>query len=132
MTNRRQQGMATVEFAIVGAVFLLLIFAVMELGLMMYTRNHVTNVAREAARYAALHGSAAPTPATVASIQSFVISHSEDLVNTDEITVTTTWLPNNNPGSVVRVQVQYPFPFAIPFIPADVMLLQGTSEMVVL
>jgi Flp pilus assembly protein TadG len=127
----REKGLATVEFAIVGAVFLLLIIAIMQLGLAMYSRNHVTNVVRDAARYAALHGSAAPTPATAASIQAYVMDHSSGLVDTSKITVTTTWLPNNNPGSAVRVQVEYPFPLTIPFVPEETLSLRSSSEMVI-
>jgi Flp pilus assembly protein TadG len=128
---RRQQGLATVEFAIVGAVFILLLIAIMQLGLVIYFDNHVTQVARDAARYAALHGSAAPTPATAASVQAYVMTHSDGLVDTADLTVTTTWIPNNNPGSVVQVQVQYPFPVTIPFVPADVLTLESTSQMTI-
>ncbi|GAA3532893.1 TadE/TadG family type IV pilus assembly protein [Zobellella aerophila] len=50
--THRQQGTTTVEFAIVGAVVFLVLFAVMEVGRLMYTWGLLNEVSRRAARLA--------------------------------------------------------------------------------
>ncbi|WP_375057913.1 TadE family protein [Zobellella sp. DQSA1] len=50
----RQSGTTTVEFAIVGAVVFLVLFAVMEVGRLMYTWNLLNEASRRAARLAAV------------------------------------------------------------------------------
>ncbi|NMP14875.1 TadE/TadG family type IV pilus assembly protein [Thalassotalea sp. Y01] len=50
--SKRQSGIYTVEFAIVGSVFLLLFFAAMEISRLMFTWNVLTEVSRRAARVA--------------------------------------------------------------------------------
>lgn len=48
----RQQGVTTVEFAIVGTVVFLVLFAVMEVGRLMYTWGVLNEASRRAARLA--------------------------------------------------------------------------------
>ncbi|MBD3586559.1 pilus assembly protein [Salinimonas sp. HHU 13199] len=50
--RRHQQGVYTVEFAIVGAVFFMVLFAVFEVGRLFFTWNVVTEVSRRVARLA--------------------------------------------------------------------------------
>ena len=52
MKLNKQKGIYTVEFAIVGAVFFLLFFAVLEVGRLFYTWNVLTEASRRAARLA--------------------------------------------------------------------------------
>lgn len=51
-TNVRQRGMSTVEFAIVGAVFFMVLIAVIEVSRALYVWNGLTEVSRRAARVA--------------------------------------------------------------------------------
>lgn len=48
-----ERGQSTVEFALVALAFVLLVFALLELGRWAYLANAVTLVAQEAARFAA-------------------------------------------------------------------------------
>ena len=48
----KQQGVYTVEFAIVGAVFFLLLFAVIEVGRLFFVWNVLTEASRRGARLA--------------------------------------------------------------------------------
>lgn len=48
----RQKGLAVLEFAIVGSVVFLVLFAVMELGRLLYTWSVLNEVSRQAARVA--------------------------------------------------------------------------------
>jgi len=51
---KRQRGMTSVEFAIVGAVFFILLFAVIEFGRLMFVMNTLDEVTRRGARLAAV------------------------------------------------------------------------------
>jgi Flp pilus assembly protein TadG len=52
--ERGQNGTTTVEFAIVGAVTILLLFAVIEIGRAMFVLNTLGETTRRAARFAAV------------------------------------------------------------------------------
>ncbi len=58
----RMRGQGLAEFAIVVPFALLLIFGVISIGLWVFYQQQVTNVAREAARWAAIHSSTAICP----------------------------------------------------------------------
>jgi Flp pilus assembly protein TadG len=50
MKNKTQRGSAALEFAMVLPIFLLLVFAIFEFGLILYDKAVITNASREAAR----------------------------------------------------------------------------------
>ncbi|MGM0769074.1 MAG: TadE/TadG family type IV pilus assembly protein [Pseudomonadota bacterium] len=52
MNIRRQSGLHTVEFAIVGALFFILLFAAIEFGRLMFVWNTLDETSRRAARVA--------------------------------------------------------------------------------
>lgn len=52
--HKQQQGMATVEFAIVGLVVLVILFGAIEMARMMYTVNMLQEATRRGARMAAV------------------------------------------------------------------------------
>ena len=56
------RGQALVEFALVFPIALMVIFGVISVGLWVYFQQQVTNVAREAARFAAIHSSTSVCP----------------------------------------------------------------------
>jgi Flp pilus assembly protein TadG len=58
----RTRGQALVEFALVFPIFLLLLFAIISFGLYVFYNQQLSNAAREAARYAAVHSSTAQCP----------------------------------------------------------------------
>ncbi len=51
MKHKAQGGAAAVEFALVLPILLLLVFAILELGLLLYNKAVITNASREAARF---------------------------------------------------------------------------------
>jgi len=53
-TVKRQRGIYAVEFAIVGAVFLITLFMVIEFGRLLYTWNVLDEITRRGARLAAV------------------------------------------------------------------------------
>jgi Flp pilus assembly protein TadG len=66
MMKRYQRGTTVVEFAIVGALLLMLIFAVIETGRALFTLNMLTEATRRGARFAAVCPVGDPKPAQVA------------------------------------------------------------------
>jgi len=61
-------GQGLVEFALVVPFAVMLIFGVISLGLWVFYQQQVTNVAREAARFAAIHSSTAICPTAALAI----------------------------------------------------------------
>jgi TadE-like protein len=54
--RRHERGQGLAEFAIVLPVFLLIVFAIIDLGRVIWATDNITNAAREGARYASIHG----------------------------------------------------------------------------
>ncbi|MFH0343099.1 MAG: TadE/TadG family type IV pilus assembly protein [Chromatiales bacterium] len=52
--KNRQSGLATVEFAIIGMLFFIVLFAVIEFGRLLFTWNTLTEATRRGARVAAV------------------------------------------------------------------------------
>ncbi|MBI3751267.1 MAG: pilus assembly protein [Chloroflexi bacterium] len=52
----RDKGQGLVEFAIVLPVFLVLVFAALDVGRVIWAQDDLAHAAREAARYASVHG----------------------------------------------------------------------------
>jgi Flp pilus assembly protein TadG len=121
----------------------------------LYVYHYVSYAAREASRYAIVRGnecSGTGMPncpdATPAQIQTYV----EDLgfpgINSNDMTVNTTWLTASAtqpetwtacgttnacqaPGNQVKVQVIYSFPLRIPFVKNQTLNIASTSALVV-
>jgi Flp pilus assembly protein TadG len=53
-----EQGSAVVEFALVLPILLLIVFGIINFGVLLYNQSVITNAAREGARWAAIHSSA--------------------------------------------------------------------------
>lgn len=62
VVRRERRGQALVEFALVFPLASLVIFGIIVFGLYIFYQQQLTNVAREAARYAAIHSSQALCP----------------------------------------------------------------------
>jgi hypothetical protein len=121
MYQRLQSGTTTVEFAIVGAVALTLIFVVIEFGRILFTLNVLDEGARRATRVAAV---CAVGDAAIADAAVFVT-----LPRLTTANVVTEYLDDNGAAlgdpaggdypeiDYVRVRVvNYGFPVALPFI----------------
>ena len=142
-----EEGQSLAETAISAVGVLTLFFGVMEMSLALYTYHFLSDAARLATRYAIVRGSscsgfASACPASASDVQTFVKNLDFPGIVPANVTVTTTWpttgspctpssLPCNNPGNVVKVQVQYTFPLSIPFIPSSNLTMSSTSQMVI-
>lgn len=81
--TRAGVGQATVEFAIVSIIFLMIVLGTIDFGRAIYMYSELTNSVREGARYAQV------APTATSAIKSQVISKSPGLgLSTSDVTVT--------------------------------------------
>jgi Flp pilus assembly protein TadG len=123
----KERGQVLAETAVAMLAFAMFLFGVMQFGFLLYSYDTICNAAREGARYAMVHGSKSSSPATTTSVQSVVQGQA---IGLGTVTVSTTWTPNNHPGSVVQVQVTYAAPLTVPLVSTTVSL-SATSQMVI-
>jgi Flp pilus assembly protein TadG len=126
-----KDGAALVEFAFMALLFFTLIFAIIEFSRLMLMYHHVGNAAREGSRYAIVHGSSDNTSiADEQNVEDYVRSVSA--LDPNHVFVTTTWPNGNkNPGSPVKVTVDYTFNFNLPILFGSGIPLRSTSKMVI-
>jgi len=134
-TNRRglsrwSEGQSAVEFAIAVSGVLLLGLAITNFAMAISAYNFVCYGARDATRYAAVRGATSPTPVSSSDVRAFVVSEAAG-IDTSQLTVATTWSPDNHPNSTVAVQVQYNFQFQIPFVALSPVNLSSNSQLVI-
>jgi hypothetical protein len=119
-------GQALVEFALVIPIFLLILFAILQLGLLFGGQNSLVNAVREAARYAAPYRVVSGGDAT--STCPMVGDKLEDALRANPLTSDTvtrktdvieyTWEldPNGEYFVQVRVEAHYKFPLYVPLV----------------
>jgi Flp pilus assembly protein TadG len=112
-----ERGSVAVEYALCLPFLLALIYGIVEVSHYAYLRTTMANTAHDAVRYAAVHSSQAPSPATASTIKTYANNELSSLgLNPDGTggtTVTVTYTPDNSPGSTVKVSISYPF---VPFM----------------
>jgi Flp pilus assembly protein TadG len=128
--SKARRGSTLVESAIVAAVFLLLLAGIMEFGRLGFAYNAVSFAAQRAARYAAVRGSGSGHPASAADIQTAAKTYTAALDNT-KVTVTTTWTPDNHPGSTVQVKVSYAFATVLVPLSASTLTVHTTTRHII-
>jgi Flp pilus assembly protein TadG len=124
-------GQAMAEFALVLTPCLTLFFAIINFALALYCYDFVCYSAQQAVRYAVVHGSTATQPVSAAGVQTYVDGLVVGVLNTSALTVTTTWAPDNKPGSVVTVVVSYNFPPLTSLVSSVTIPLTRTAAMVI-
>lgn len=103
--GRGQRGSGMVEGALCFSAFVFITFGVMEFAMAIYGYNFCAYAAQDAARWASARGANYLTPAVPADVQTYVAKQAIGL--TGALNVTTTWQPDNKPGSTVQVTVGY-------------------------
>lgn len=115
LTNRLQRrhgprtGSAMVEFALVAIILLTLVIGIFEVGRTVWNYNTLAYAARQGSRYASVRSEmgASAYSVTPNPIDTVIYRNAAGL-DPGLLTVTKTWLPDNNPGSRVRITVTYP------------------------
>jgi Flp pilus assembly protein TadG len=125
------RGQAMAEFALVLTPCLALFFGIINFALALYCYDFVCYSAQQAVRYATVHGSTATQPVSAADVQTYADGLVAGALNTDSLTVTTTWAPNNKPGSVVTVVVSYNYPPLTSLVSSVTIPLTRTAAMVI-
>jgi Flp pilus assembly protein TadG len=118
-------GQATVEFALVLTVLVLLIYGVLEVSRLVFINSEVDNAAREATRYAAL------TPGATQAALVSVVNSKMALGDPNSVTVTGPNYPDG-PGNRcnfcrVQVTVTYQWTTLVPILRLGPLLLHSTS-----
>ncbi len=128
---RNRSGASFVEFGILASIFITLSFAIIDFGRMMWLNNTVEHVAAEGARYAAVRGANKSSPVGEDQVTTYVQDRATG-IPAEDMNISVTWSPNNNPGGSVTVLVTYNYEYIIGgmlgFDPVD---LEGRSTMIV-
>jgi len=109
-----ERGAVAVEFALLLPVVLLILFGIIDFGMMMYGREIVTNAAREGARAGIVQGPPKRTSGEITTIANNYLTGTG--VNQGDVTFTPTGAGLSNPNTLT-VAAQYSYNFLIPYIP---------------
>lgn len=112
-----ERGQTLVEFSIGLLVTLLLVFGAVEIGRAVFAHNTVANAAREAVRYAIVHGSNSPAPIGPQLndprmqnlVRRWCMGLQTNLVTTTCVWTNATGAVQNAPGAAVTLRVNYTF-----------------------
>ena len=124
-----ENGSAVIEFAVVIGVFVVILLATFELGMMLWEKNTIAAAAREGARFAIVRGSESGRTTDTAGVAAYVRGRA----GLAPIKVLTTWPASKDPGATVEVRVEYMHKPVSPLtgILQDSVALASTSRMVV-
>jgi hypothetical protein len=75
-STQPSRGQALVEFALIIPLFLVLLFAIFDFGRVVWANDALANAAREAARYAIVHGGSATTACPVGPLDPLKVAPS--------------------------------------------------------
>lgn len=127
-----REAVASIEFAIVGFAFFLMLFGIFELGRMASVQSTLSYGTNVAVRYAAVHGAASSDPATTASVAAKFAGAVAPILGGAAPTPSVTYSPNDDPGSIVTVAASTPWsPIAFASSFASVVLSAEASLVVV-
>ncbi len=129
--GRSHPAQAVAEFALVITPCLTLFFGIINFALALYCYDFVCYSAQQAVRYATVHGSTATTIVSSTDVTNYVHTLVVGVLNTSAMTVTTTWSPDNKPGSIVTVNVSYNFPPLTKLVSSVTIPLTRTAAMVI-
>jgi Flp pilus assembly protein TadG len=85
--RRDARGQSMVELALVLPVFILLLVAIFDLGHVVWANDTLSNAAREAARFAIVHGDKSTSPATKQNIKDVAIDWADNAGTVPTVTV---------------------------------------------
>ena len=131
-----EDGSVLVEMALTLTVFFTLMFCFMEICLMFYSCDLISELAREGSRYAMMRSSTCQYPngnscaSTAAQVNSYVSSYALPNMGGGTITPATAYSGNSNVvGNKVTVTVNYVLPMSMPFVPTKSLTFSSASTM---
>ncbi|MBS0152442.1 MAG: pilus assembly protein [Nitrospira sp.] len=114
MRKLNERGAAATEFALLLPVFLMILFGIIEFGMIMYGREVVTNAAREGARAGIVQGPPKRTSGQITTIANSYLTGTG--INQADVTFTPAGVGLANPNTLTVTAV-YNYRFLIPYIP---------------
>jgi Flp pilus assembly protein TadG len=124
-SRARQGGQALTEFALVVPLFFILVFGVIQMGILLGGQIGLTNTAREVARYASTVAAGSQTNATITTFANPMLQRSIPAYNAGAVsTVTYCWYLNpvtaTNPVATysqkVIVSIRYGHTLFVPLV----------------
>jgi Flp pilus assembly protein TadG len=137
---RDESAESMVGFALSSSILFMFIFGLTTMCLAFYTYESLSEMAREGARYAVVHGSSCETSSgsscevTAAEVNSYVQGLGIPNVGGGTMTVNTTYPDGGEAPNADRVEVtvSYSFPWHIPFSGSQTVNMSSSSEMYIL
>jgi Flp pilus assembly protein TadG len=128
-------GTTMVEFAMGATIFFMLMFAIIELAMVVYSYNTISHAARECVRYAIVHSPTGPDPVTTTQIKGITVGYA-DLPAPNQLVpgdVTVTWPadPNLPSSDDAQCTIALNYSLRIPFLPSKTLPLTATARMLV-
>ncbi len=107
-------------------VLCLMIFGILQFGIVLFAFGSAAYASRAGARYASLHSSTSLAPATATSVRGMITPYLW-MGNQASNTVTPTWT-SNTVGGTVTVTVQITFNVDLPFTSIRQMTISSAAE----
>jgi Flp pilus assembly protein TadG len=115
-TENREKGTSAVEFAMILPLLLLLLFAMIEFGFVLYDKAVITNASREGARTGILmKDPRVPVSTIVSTVNAYSASNLITFGTTTVPATTVSGAPCAASGDDITVSVTYPYHFM--FVP---------------
>lgn len=124
--KKLQHGAELVEHALTLSFFLVMFFVLFEGIRLIYSFNSATYLVNDAVRYSIVRGSDADAddpdnhradiPANVDSIKSYLKNNDFIALKNQDIDVTFVDAGSNEPGSRIRIAINYPFVPSLPML----------------
>lgn len=108
-----ERGAAAVEFALLLPLLLLILFGIIEFGMIMYSREVITNASREGARTGIVQAITKPTTGEIQTVVTNYLTGTG--VDPNAVTITIAGAGLTAPNTL-NVTVTYPYNFFAPGI----------------
>ena len=110
--RRRRRGVTVIESAFILPLVIIILLAIIIGAVGVSSYQEVASIARDGARYASVRGYqynmyTANPPATPSDVYNNAIRPRMSIIDPANVTYSVTWSPDNKPGSLVTVHVQY-------------------------
>lgn len=111
---RDEHGGSLVEFAIIGPLLLLILFGIIEFGVLLYDKAMITNASREGARAGIVFSDPRITNAQIESVvRNYCETHLISFGSGSELNIPPPDWTGTSAGDSLTVFVEYPFRFLV-------------------
>jgi Flp pilus assembly protein TadG len=110
MYLKHEEGAAVVEFALVLPLLLMILFGIIEFGLVLYNQEVITNASREGARFGIVIGDPRPSTGQIQGVVNTYLTNSG--LKSGNATVSVAGAQGAS-GSDLTVSIAYPYNFLV-------------------